>query len=434
MTRKDFSNTNRSELYADEALRKGERLTSTNGEFYFLLDPESHGLSLFKSSDNTLLWIQGQVTGIPGEKWTLRPDGNIAITDWRGTETWSSGTAGKGDHNSILRVQDDGNVVLLTEDGKVVWRTHTGSTLSDRLEAGEILGVGGRLGSPNGKVVFELQQDRNLILKEGDKELWSSGSDTWHDVQLKMFPGGNLVLGRGRDVTTEWESKSGAKRSDATIQNLIEERNANLNAAREEAEQTGDGSRFEELERAMWERRSQGQGEGDENEDLKWETGGDATLLILDNGTTCIRRNGAVMWTTKPNLGSSVKAGESIGPSQGLFSENAGDPYDNGRFQFRYQSDGDFVLFDTKPSRHGEFRELWKSNTKGSAPGRVALEKDGSLVIYDAQNTVQWTSSGGGYDGQDVTFYVHEGGNAAVKVGHQDIWATETAWASRRES
>ncbi len=91
----------------------------------------------------------------------------------------------------------------------------------------------------------------------------------------------------------------------------------------------------------------------------------------------------------------------------------------NGRFRLQYQDDGNLVLLDNGHA-------TWASHTDGSDPGRVVMQGDGNLVIYNAGGTAVWYSSTQGHPG--ATLVVDSVGCASVLTGTPS--APVVAWST----
>jgi hypothetical protein len=83
-------------------------------------------------------------------------NGNLAIYNARGLQ-WVSNTTGKA-VNGYAYVHPDGYLCIVNTDGYVVWKTNTHST--------------------SGKVKAVLRDDGNLVLYDGTKWLWNTGTHT----------------------------------------------------------------------------------------------------------------------------------------------------------------------------------------------------------------------------------------------------------------
>jgi hypothetical protein len=90
----------------------------------------------------------------------------------------------------------------------------------------------------------------------------------------------------------------------------------------------------------------------------------------------------------------------------------------DGRFGMKYQVDGNFVLyFGPQP--------LWASGTQGTSTGRVSMQTDGNLVVYDGGGVPRWWSGTNGNPGSYLL--VQNDGNAVIyNACGNPIWATNT--------
>ena len=67
--------------------------------------------------------------------------------------------------------------------------------MSDRLNPGDRLFPGDALSSPNGRLVLRMQDDGNLVLyASGDNPIWATGTNGRPDSILAMQEDGNLVV------------------------------------------------------------------------------------------------------------------------------------------------------------------------------------------------------------------------------------------------
>lgn len=134
----------------------------------------------------------------------LQVDGNFIVGNPAGVH-WVTGTQGLD--GAVLRLQDDGNLVLYYA-GRAVWSLGSGY-LGHNLAAGQQLAAGQAVQSPNGRFRLLMQADGNLVLyRDGPHADWSSGTGgTGADAKVTMQADGNLVLGPSGRVT--WHSGTG---------------------------------------------------------------------------------------------------------------------------------------------------------------------------------------------------------------------------------
>lgn len=92
--------------------------------------------------------------------------------------------------------------------------------------------------------------------------------------------------------------------------------------------------------------------------------------------------------------------GESLEPEQFLRSPN-------GRYVFKYQDDGNLVLY-----RSWDGRPLWESETDGSPAGVCIMQNDGNLVIYDPGGQPLWEAHT--WDNPGSRLLVQDDGNVVL--------------------
>ena len=92
----------------------------------------------------------------------------------------------------------------------------------------------------------------------------------------------------------------------------------------------------------------------------------------------------------------------------------------NGRAILSYQGDGNLVLYvDGRP--------LWDSRTAGTAPGRLVMQSDGNLAVYDGSGGAVWSSGTAGHGGALLT--LQDDGTCAVLHEGRPLMAMHTAQA-----
>lgn len=108
-------------LYPGECVTSGEiLLTSQNG--CFQADTLSNGALLIKrTADYANIAITGRSLSWP-DKFCFQKDGNFV--SYRGNNAvWSTKT--NGDGGAVIRMQNDGNLVMYTPPGQAVWSTNS---------------------------------------------------------------------------------------------------------------------------------------------------------------------------------------------------------------------------------------------------------------------------------------------------------------------
>src|SRR5215210_6899576 len=92
--------------------------------------------------------------------------------------------------------------------------------------------------------------------------------------------------------------------------------------------------------------------------------------------------------------------GESLEPEKFLRSPN-------GRYIFKYQDNGNLVLY-----RSWDGRPLWDSETDGSPAGVCIMQTDGNLVIYDPDGQPLWEAHT--WDNPGSRLLVQDDGNVVL--------------------
>jgi hypothetical protein len=109
---------------------------------------------------------------------------------------------------------------------------------------------------------------------------------------------------------------------------------------------------------------------------------------------------------------------DQLTPDQSLYPEDMRTSAD-GRFHFKYQNDGNLVLYDENWSW------MWQSGTSGTCAGRTTMQGDGNLVVYDCNNSPVWNSGTAGNSGAGLV--VQSDGNVVVYAQDTSaLWWTGT--------
>jgi sugar lactone lactonase YvrE len=122
---------------------------------------------------------------------TMQTDGNLTVTK-NGKALFHTGTTGK---NVTLHVQDDGNLTLRTPDGKVLWALSDVNQSKAELRTGQALKGGEERKSFNGKNTLRMQTDGNLVLTNAaGKVLWHTATAPNAGAVATMQADGNLTV------------------------------------------------------------------------------------------------------------------------------------------------------------------------------------------------------------------------------------------------
>jgi hypothetical protein len=89
---------------------------------------------------------------------------------------------------------------------------------------------------------------------------------------------------------------------------------------------------------------------------------------------------------------------------------------DSGRYRLTYQTNGNLVLYDTRPAS-----VLWDTKTTGQTAGQAVLQGDGNFVIYNGSGTPVWSS--GTINNPGARLYVQDDGNLVIyATDGRPIW------------
>jgi hypothetical protein len=181
-------------VQAGHGLAAGESVTSCDGRFQLTLQGDGNAV-LYASG--MALWATGTDCQY-GRSFAMQSDGNLVVYSNTGKALWSSGTYGHP--GASLAVQNDGNVVIY-DAGKALWASGTvvpgapGAPAGcGAIKPGQGLEVGQSFKSCDSRFTLAMQSDGNLVLYEGSKALWATGTNGKAGFVANMQTDGNFVL------------------------------------------------------------------------------------------------------------------------------------------------------------------------------------------------------------------------------------------------
>lgn len=174
-----------SAIHSGEGLSAGQYVLSPNGRYQLVLQPDGNLVEY--AAGRRAVWASG-TDGHPGATLAMQADGNLVVYGTDGAPLWASGTMGR--HGAFVMPGDDGNLVMYSAGSAPVWAT---GTIDNQLAAGERLRAGQSLDAPNGRYRLSMQADGNLVLYDGDRPRWSSGT-RGRDMSLQLRADGDLVI------------------------------------------------------------------------------------------------------------------------------------------------------------------------------------------------------------------------------------------------
>ena len=119
----------------------------------------------------------------------------------------------------------------------------------------------------------------------------------------------------------------------------------------------------------------------------------------------------AVTAAAQTSSSPTLKPDQTLKPEEAIHSSN-------GNFSLKYQGDGNLVLSDTAG------KVYWNSETNGTAPGYVTMQRDGNVVIFDSAGQPKWSSGTAGFEGASLA--LQDDGNLVVSTASK--FAPWDAW------
>lgn len=336
-------------LRANQALSLGQSLTSCNGDLRLTLLADGN---LVLDALGSRVWASN-TTRTGAYAAVMQSDGNLVIyaqPDDR--PVWASGTATSP--NATLNLQNDGNLVLYDSSRRARWWTGTVLPAPNRcriMYRGEALSRGDSLWSCSGRLELRMQTDGNLVLYADGQVRWASNTAGTDGYVAVMQSDGNFVIYGERDNAL-WASGAGFPFGYLTVQNdgnVVARSAAGFpHWASNSVFPPSPVCRNLDANHAL----SRGQSLLSCNGRLRLTMQNDGNLVLYRNGSQ-------VVWATN------------------TASSNA--------YVAVMQADGNFVVY-----RDGDDLPLWNTGTTGLIAGRLDLQDDENLVVYDIENAVHW--------------------------------------------
>jgi hypothetical protein len=122
---------------------------------------------------------------------TMQTDANFTVMK-NGKALFRTGTTGTGVN---VHIQNDGNLTARTPDGKVLWALSDVNQSKAELRTGQALKGGEERTSFNGKNTLRMQKDGNLVLiNDAGKVLFHTGTAPNEGAVATMQADGNLTV------------------------------------------------------------------------------------------------------------------------------------------------------------------------------------------------------------------------------------------------
>jgi hypothetical protein len=201
-------------LGSGNKLAAGQEIKSLNGKYTLRMQTDGNFVLL---DGGKVIWHAGTAPS-PGAAAHMQRDGNLTVRA-AGTNKplWDTGTQGR---SATLHVQNDGNVTVRTPDGKVLWALSDEVSDGARLNAGEALRAGEERHSLNGKYTLRMQTDGNLVLvDDSDKVLWHAGTAPNRSASAHMQRDGNLTVRAAGTNKPLWDTGTQGQSATLHVQN-----------------------------------------------------------------------------------------------------------------------------------------------------------------------------------------------------------------------
>ena len=196
-------------------LKVGEHVNSCNGNFQLAMQTDGN-LVEYQLKPYRALWSTN-TQGRNGASALMQTDGNLVVYDNVNRALWQTGSAGRG--GSALAVQDDGNLVVYSQGWVVGWTASSYPPVSVPcgLNPGEAIHAGQSRTSCDGRFVLAMQTDGNLVVYQGRRALWSTGTGGRGGQFAVMQADGNFAL-YGRTAALWFSGTAGHAGSALSLQ------------------------------------------------------------------------------------------------------------------------------------------------------------------------------------------------------------------------
>jgi len=175
-------------LESGKKLEGGQEIESANGEF--TLRMQTDGNLVFLDDKGEVKFHTGTAPNA-GAVATMQADGNFTVTK-NGKALFHTGTQGTGVR---MHIQNDGNLTVRTPDGKVLWALNDVNQSKAEVRTGQTLKGGEERTSFNGKNTLRMQADGNLVLiNTAGKVLFHTGTAPNAGAVATMQADGNFTV------------------------------------------------------------------------------------------------------------------------------------------------------------------------------------------------------------------------------------------------
>lgn len=189
-------------LAAGSRLDSGQIMYSPNHQYVLAMQPDGN-LVAYRVDGKQWLW--SSQTASPGAVAVFQRNGDLVVYDTTGKRLWTSGT--KGGAGSVASLQDDGDLVI--SDGAAGHSLWTSQQALSTLAGGQYIRPGHALYSPDHQYVLVMQTDGNLVLySAAGQALWDTGTTGQNTVATFQRNGDFLVYSSHAHVL--WNTRTRA--------------------------------------------------------------------------------------------------------------------------------------------------------------------------------------------------------------------------------
>lgn len=187
-------------LSAGQTLTPGKQLQSANGRFELIY--QADGDLVLKDAGH-FVW-HTRTAGEPAGAATMQADGEFCLVGPDNTGYWGTKTGGAT--NAKLLLSDAGSLSVVRSNNTVAWTVR--SARGNALSPGDILYPGELRRSNNGRFELTYQTDGDLVIYDGNRRAWHSGTSGKAAGKASLQPDGGLRLS-SPDNVVYWTNAAG---------------------------------------------------------------------------------------------------------------------------------------------------------------------------------------------------------------------------------
>ncbi|MFY7890492.1 MAG: hypothetical protein ACOVOW_16370 [Spirosomataceae bacterium] len=377
--------TSKSLIKAENMLRPGQLLTSSNDKYKVAIDTD--GNVTLRRENGKVIWAT-ETGGADIDAFKVQNDGNLVAYARGGVPKWDSKTNGKGNNTTVLLMQNDGNLVLYKSLDEItpgyvkvyrgkdaIWGSGTDGGTSKNEKANTFpavaslvtdseLSVNESRTSPNGIYKLTLQDVGNVVLTKEGIKIWETNT-TGVNV-LKLQKDGNLVA--YANGVMKWSSNT----------SLSNQAQLFLKAG---------------IIRTS------------------------PVLVVQDDGNMVLHdEKQAQMWSSgTANVFAEEEVKKSILQAEKTLSTNESLVSANGDYKLTLESDGNVTL------RNYISKIVWATDTDDKNVSMFKIQNDGNVVVYLQDGKPEWASSTHGKGGSKSVLFLQDDGNLVLYGEYESL-------------